>query len=185
MARCGGLSPPPLGTCCLPVSLWVFSRSVVSDSLRPHGLQHARLPCPSPSPGACSNLGPLSQWYHPSISSSVIPLSSCLQSFPASGSFLMNRLFASGGQSIGASAHLKEGNNTGLPCSWWWTCKCIPLLPTPPIPKVVLNQLLLPAKRRGQLLLMLNFSQTLSKVILLLYIALSTPLKPFWNNLIT
>ena len=68
--------------------LLLFSCSVVSDSLRPHGLQHARLPCPSPSPGACSNSCPLSQWCHPTISSSVIPFSSCLQSFPASGSFL-------------------------------------------------------------------------------------------------
>ena len=74
--------------------------SVVSNSLWPQGLQHARLPCPSPSPGACSNSCPLSQWCHPIISSSVTPLSSCPQSFPASGSFP----FASGGQSIGASA---------------------------------------------------------------------------------
>ena len=65
-----------------------FSHSVVSDSLRPHGLQHARLPCPSPTPRAYSNSCPLSQWCHPSISSSVVPFSSCLQSFPASGSVL-------------------------------------------------------------------------------------------------
>ena len=64
-----------------------FSRSVVSDSLQPHGLQHARHPCPSPAPGACSNSSPLSRWCHPIISSSVVPFSSCLQSFPASGSF--------------------------------------------------------------------------------------------------
>ena len=82
----------------------LFSHSVMSDSLQPHRLQHARLPCPSPSPGACSNSCPLSQWYHPTISSSVIPFSSCLQSFPASGSFLMSQLFESGGQSMGASA---------------------------------------------------------------------------------
>ena len=68
-----------------------------------HGLQHAKLPRPSPTPGACSNWCLLSQWCHPTISSSVVPFSSCLQSFPASGSFSMNRLFASGGQSIGAS----------------------------------------------------------------------------------
>ena len=66
--------------------------------------KHARLPCPSPSPGACSNSCPLSQWCHPIISSSVIPFSSCLQSFPASGSFPVSRLFASGGQSFRASA---------------------------------------------------------------------------------
>ena len=79
-----------------------FSCSVVSDSFWPHGLQHTRLPCSSPSPGACSNSCP-SQWCHPTISSSVNPFSSCLQSFPPSGSFLMIWLFALGGQSIGAS----------------------------------------------------------------------------------
>ena len=78
--------------------------SAVSDSLRPHGLQHIRLPCPSPTPGACSNSCPSSQWCQPSISSSVIPFSSCLQSFPASGSFPVSQFFSSGGQSIGASA---------------------------------------------------------------------------------
>ena len=76
----------------------LFSRSVVSDSLWPHGLQHTRLPCPSSlSPGACSNSCPLSRWCHPTILSSVVPFSSCLQSFPASGSFPMSWLFASGG----------------------------------------------------------------------------------------
>ena len=74
-----------------------FSRSVVSHSLRLHGLQHAMLPCPSPTPRACSNSYPSSQWCHPNISSSVIPFSSCLQSFPASGSFQMSQFFASGG----------------------------------------------------------------------------------------
>ena len=73
-------------------------------TLRPHGLQHTRPPCPSASPGACSHSRPLSQWCHPTISSSVIPLSSCLQSFPASGSFLMSWLFTSGGKNTGASA---------------------------------------------------------------------------------
>ena len=89
---------------CLYFNNILFSCSVVSNSLRPHGLQHARLPCPSPSPRACSNSCPLSRWCHPTISSSVVPFSSCLQSFPASGSFLMGQLFASGGQSIGTSA---------------------------------------------------------------------------------
>ena len=84
--------------------LLLFSCSVVSDSLRPHEQQHARLPCPSLSPGDCSNSCPLSWWCHPTISSSVLPFSSCPQSFPASGSFLMGQLFTSGGQSIGASA---------------------------------------------------------------------------------
>ena len=78
----------------------LFSCSVVSNSLLPHGLQHARLPCPSPSPKICSNSCPSSQWCHTTISSSV-PFS-CLQSFPVSGSFLMSQLFASGGLSIGA-----------------------------------------------------------------------------------
>ena len=76
----------------------------LSRGLQPHGLQHASLPCPSPSPGACSNSCPLSWWCHPAISSSVVPFSSYLQSFPTSGSFLMSWLFTSGGQSIGASA---------------------------------------------------------------------------------
>ena len=80
-----------------------FSHSVMSDSLRPQEPQHARLPCPSPFPRAYSNSCPLSQWYQPTISFSVIPFSSCLQSFPASGSLLMSRLFRSGGQSIGGS----------------------------------------------------------------------------------
>ena len=81
-----------------------FSYSVVSDFLQPHEWQHARLPCPSLSPGICSNSFPLSWWCHPTISSSVSPFSSCPQSFPASESFTMNCLFTSGGQSIGASA---------------------------------------------------------------------------------
>ena len=81
-----------------------FSHSVVSSSLRPHGLQHARPPCPLPTPRAYSNSCPLSQWCHPTISSSVVPFSSCLQSFPASGSFQMSQFFTSGGQSIRVSA---------------------------------------------------------------------------------
>ena len=76
----------------------------MSDSLRTHGLQYTKLPCPSPIPGACSNSCPSSRWCHPTISSSVAPYSSCLQFFPASGSFPMSQFFASGGQSIGASA---------------------------------------------------------------------------------
>ena len=87
-----------------------FSCLVVSDSLQPHALQHARLPCPSPTPGACSNSCPLSRWCHATISSSVIPFSSCLQSFPAPGSYPMSQFFASGGQSIGASASVLSMN---------------------------------------------------------------------------
>ena len=81
-----------------------FRGSVVSDSLQPHGLQHTRPPCPSPTPRVYSNSCPLSRWCHPTIASSVIPFSSCLQSLPESESFLMSWLFTSGGQSIGASA---------------------------------------------------------------------------------
>ena len=81
-----------------------FSRSVVSDSLRPHEPPHARPPCPSPTPGVYPNPCPSSWWCHPTISSSVVPFSSCPQSFPASGSFQMSQLFASGGQGIGVSA---------------------------------------------------------------------------------
>ena len=81
-----------------------FSCSVVSDSLRPHESQHARPPCPSPTPGAYSNSCPSSRWCHPAISSSVIPFSSCPQFLPASGSFPMSQLFAWGGQSTGVSA---------------------------------------------------------------------------------
>ena len=87
-------------------SIWNFVVQFLSCFwlLRTHGLQHTRLPCPSPSPEACSDSCPSRQWCHPTVSSSDIPFSSCLQSFPVSGSFLMNRLFASGGQSIGVSA---------------------------------------------------------------------------------
>ena len=81
-----------------------FSHSVISDSLQPHGLQYFRPPCPSPTPGACSNSCPSSQWCHATILSSVIPFSSCFQSFPASGSFPRSQIFTSGGQSIGVSA---------------------------------------------------------------------------------
>ena len=88
------------------VSSVQFSRSVVSSSLQPHGLEHTRLPCPSPIPGVYSNSCPLSRWCHPTISSSVVPFSFCLQSFPASGSFQMSQFFPSGGQSIGVSASI-------------------------------------------------------------------------------
>ena len=81
-----------------------FSCSVVSDSWQHHGLQHARLPCPSPTPRAYSNSCPLSWWCHPTTSSSFVSFSSCLQSFPASGCFSMSQFFASAGQRIGVSA---------------------------------------------------------------------------------
>ena len=91
-----------------------FSCSLVSDSLRPHGLQHARLLCPSPTPRVYSNSCPSSQWCHPTISSSVIPFSSCPQSFPASGSFQMSWFFTSGGQSMEFQLHHQ---------SFWWTLR--------------------------------------------------------------
>ena len=96
-----------------------FSHSVMSSSLQPHRLQRTRLPCPSPTPRACPNSCPSSQWCHPSIkldgiSSSVIPFSSCLQSFPASGSFQMSQFFTSSGQSIGVSA-----SGSVLPMNIW------------------------------------------------------------------
>ena len=94
----------------LGFSLVQFSRSVMSNSLWPHGLQHARLPCLSASPGDCSDSRPLSWWCHPIITSSVIPFSSCLQSFQASESFPMSQFFSSGGQSIGASASVLPMN---------------------------------------------------------------------------
>ena len=87
----------------------------------PHGLQHARLPCPSPTPEASSNSCPLSQWCHPTISSSVVPFSSCFQSFPASGSFQMSHFFTSGGQSIGVSASasvLPKNIQDWFPLGW-------------------------------------------------------------------
>ena len=83
-----------------------FTRLVVSDSLRPHWLQNARPACPSPTPGVYSNSCPLSRWYHPTMSSSVIPFSTRLQSFLASGSFQMSQIFASGGQNFGVSASI-------------------------------------------------------------------------------
>ena len=86
------------------LSVSQFSHSVICDSSQPNGLQHSGPPCPSLSPGACSNSCPLIQWCHPTISFSVVPFSSHLQSFPASGSFQISQLFASGGQSIGVSA---------------------------------------------------------------------------------
>ena len=106
-----------------------FSHSVVSDSLRPHGLQHARLPCPSPIPGACSNSCPSNRWCHPTISSSVIPFSSCLQSFPGSESFPMSQFFTSGGRSIGvpgSASVLPMNIQDWFPLGWtgWISLQC-------------------------------------------------------------
>ena len=98
-----------------------FSCSVVSGSLQPYGLQHARPPCPSPTPGVHPNPCPLSRWCHQTISSSVIPFSSCPQSFPTSESFPLSQLFTSGGQSIGVSAStsvLKMNTQDWSPLGW-------------------------------------------------------------------
>ena len=98
-----------------------FSCSVVSDSLQPHESQHTRTPCPSPTPRVHSNSCPLSRWFHPAISSSVIPFPSCPQSLPASGSFPMSQLFAWGGQSTGVSAlasFLPKNTQGWSPLEW-------------------------------------------------------------------
>ena len=105
----------------ISISSVQFSRSVVSDSLRPHDLQHARSPCPSPTPRVHSNSCPLSRWCHSAISSSVIPFSSCPQSLPASESFPMRQLFAWGGQSTGVSASasfLPKNTQDRSPLEW-------------------------------------------------------------------
>ena len=106
---------------CKGFSSVQFSCSVVSNSLWSHELQHARPPCPSPTLGVHSNTCPSSRWCHPAISSFVVPFSSCPQSLPASGSFPMSHLFASGGQSIGVSAStsvLPMNNQDGFPLGW-------------------------------------------------------------------
>ena len=106
-----------------------FSHSVMCDSLRPHELSHARPPCPSPTPGVHPNPCPLNWWCHPTISSSVIPFSSCPQSFPASGSFQMSQLFESGDQSIGVSASasvLPMNTQDWSPLGWTGWISCSP-----------------------------------------------------------
>ena len=103
----------------LSIKSVLFSHSVMPYSLQSHGLPHTRLPCLSPSTGACLNSCPLSRWCHPTISSSAAPFSSCLQSFPASGSFPMSQFFTLGGQSIGASASILPRNiQDWFPLGW-------------------------------------------------------------------
>ena len=126
-----------------------FSRSVVSDSLRPHESQHTRLPCPSPTSGVHSNSCPSSWWCHPAISSSVVPFSSCPQSLPASESFPMSQLFAWGGQSTGASASasfLPENTQDWSPSEWtgWISLQSKGHSESPPTPQFKsINSLLL------------------------------------------
>ena len=117
-----------------------FSCSVVSDSLRPHESQHARPPCPSPTPRVHSESRPSSQWCHPAISSSVIPFSFCPQSLPAPGSFPMSQLFAWGGQSIGVSAlgsFLPKNTQGPSPLGWtgWISLQSKGLSVSSPIPQ--------------------------------------------------
>ena len=110
----------PFISCLAKLGSVQFSHSVVSDSLRPHELQHARPPCPSPTPGVYSDSCPLSRWCYPAISSSVIPFSSCPQSLPASGSFPMSQLFACGSQNIEVSASASDlpmNTQNWSPCS--------------------------------------------------------------------
>ena len=110
---------------CISLPWWYFldqfSRSVMSDSLQPHESQHARPPCPSPTPGVHSDSRPSSWWCHPAISSSVVPFSSCAQSLPASGSFPVSQLFTWGGQSTGVSAlasFLPKNTQDWSPVEW-------------------------------------------------------------------
>ena len=121
-----------------------FSPSVMSNSLQPHGRQHARVPCPSPTPRVYPNSCPLNRWCHPTISSSGVPFSSCLQSFPAPGSFPMSQFFVSGGQIIGASAsasvlpmniqdwfHKEFGSDTYEPLQFSSVAQSCPILCNP------------------------------------------------------
>ena len=137
-----------------------FSRSVMSNSLPPHGLQHARPPCPSPTPRAYSNSCPLSWWCHPTILSSVIPFSSCLQSFPASGSFEMSQFFTSSGQSIGVSASasvLPMNIQDRFPLGWtgWISCSPRDSKESSPIPQF---------KRINSLVLSFLYNPTLTSI---------------------
>ena len=104
VAQLSLFATPWTATCQASLSSVQFSCSVVSDSLQPHRMQHTRLPCPSPTPGVCSNFCPLSWRCHSAISSSVFPFSYCLQSFPTSRSFLVSQIFTLDGQSVGVSA---------------------------------------------------------------------------------
>ena len=140
--------------------LWLFRSSVVSYSLWPHELQHVRLPCPSPSPRACSNSCPLSLWCHPTISSSVVPFSSCPQSFPPPGSFPMSWLYTSGGQSIGDSALasvLPVNIQSWFPLEWlvWSPCSPRDSLESSPAPQF---------KSINSLALSLLYSPTLTSI---------------------
>ena len=141
----------------------LFSHSVVFDSAWPHGLQHARVRCPSPS-GACPNSSPLSQWCHLTISSSISPFSSCPQSFLASESFLMSQLFASSGQSIGASASVLPRNIQG-----WFSLGLTGLI-------------FLLSKRLSRVFPSTQFESINSSVLSLLYGPALTSAHDYWKN---
>ena len=145
------------------VTLLWFSCSGMYNSLQPHGRQHTRLPCLSPSPGACSNSCPSSRWCHPTVLSSVIPFS-CLQSFPATGSFLMSRLFASGGQIIGASASVPPMNIQG------W------------IPLELTALISLQSKWLSRVFSKSQFKSINSLVLSLLYCPPLTSIHDYWKN---
>ena len=120
---------PITNSICYVVCLVQFSSSVMSDSLKPHGLQHARARCSSPTLGAWANSCPSSWWFHATISSSVILFFSCLQSFPVTGSFLMSQFFTSVGQSIGGSISasvLPMSIQDWFPLGWLGGCPCSP-----------------------------------------------------------
>ena len=144
--------------------LLLVSCSVVSDSLQPHGLQHARLPRPSPSSRACSNSCPLSWWCHPTISSSVVPFSSRLQSFPASGFFPISQLFPSGGQSIGASAWVLPMNIQG-----WF-------------PLGFTGMICLLSKGLSRVFSTPQFKSINSSALSLLYVTVPTSIHDYWKN---
>ena len=143
-----------------------FSHPVVTDSLQPHGLQHARPLCPSPIPGAYSNSCPLSQWCHPTISSSVIPFSSCPQSFPSAGSFQMSQLFAPGGQSIGVSnstSVLPMNTQDWSPIGWT-------------------GWISLQSKQLSRVFSTPQFKSTNSSVLSFLYSPTLTSIHDYWKN---
>ena len=143
-----------------------FSHSVMSDYLRPHEPQHARPPCPSPTPGVYPNPCPLSRWCHPTISSSVIPFSSCLQSFPASGSFPMSQLFTSGGQSNGvwtSTSVLPMNTQDWSPLGWTDWSPCSP-------------------RDSQKSSLTLQFKSINSLVVSFLYSPTLTSIHDYWKN---
>ena len=149
-----------------PISLHCCSVTKVCPALGPHGLQLTRLPCPSPSPRACSNSCPLSQWCHPTVSSSFMPFSSCLESFPVPGSFPMSWLFASGGQRIGASA---SASILPMNIQGWFPLGLTGLIP-------------LQSRGLSRVLSRPQFKSISSSVLSLLYGPVLTSICDYWKN---